>query len=166
MAKAAAPKKVVAKKDAYKVEGDKLVRTKPVCPKCGPGVFMATHKDQLRIHRVQTELRREIIFNPPPPSQQEAQDRRGETRPGTTILLKPQNSLWARSIAWIAWGPPEPQTRVRIPTGPPDREHPHGYLSGRQCNLPDSNRPISVPTTPSVIKSQTCGKMMDGTISR
>ena len=47
MAKAAAPKKVVAKKDAYKVEGDKLVRTKPVCPKCGPGVFMATHKDRV-----------------------------------------------------------------------------------------------------------------------
>ena len=42
MAKAAAPKKVVAKKDAYKVEGDKLV-----CPKCGPGVFMATHKDRV-----------------------------------------------------------------------------------------------------------------------
>ena len=36
MAKAAAPKKVVSKKDAYQVEGDKLVRTKPVCPKCGP----------------------------------------------------------------------------------------------------------------------------------
>ena len=44
MAKAPAPKKSIAKKDAYKVEGDKLVRTKPVCPKCGPGVFMATHK--------------------------------------------------------------------------------------------------------------------------
>ena len=41
MAKAAAPKKSVAKKDAYQVDGDKLTRTKPVCPKCGPGVFMA-----------------------------------------------------------------------------------------------------------------------------
>ena len=47
MAKAAAPKAAVAKKDAYKVEGDKIVRTKPVCPKCGPGVFMATHKDRV-----------------------------------------------------------------------------------------------------------------------
>ena len=28
-------------------EGDKVVRTKPVCPKCGPGVFMATHKDRV-----------------------------------------------------------------------------------------------------------------------
>ena len=29
----------------YKVEGDKLVRNGKFCPKCGPGVFMATHKD-------------------------------------------------------------------------------------------------------------------------
>lgn len=44
--KDAAPK-VCSKKDAYKVEGDKLTRTRPVCPKCGPGVFMATHKDRV-----------------------------------------------------------------------------------------------------------------------
>ena len=47
MAAKAAPKKAASsKRDAYKVEGGKLVRTKPVCPKCGPGVFMATHKDR------------------------------------------------------------------------------------------------------------------------
>lgn len=46
MAKAPAPKKAIKKSDAYKVEGDKVVRNKPVCPKCGPGVFMATHKDR------------------------------------------------------------------------------------------------------------------------
>ena len=45
-AKAAAKKAASSKRDAYKVEGGKLVRTKPVCPKCGPGVFMATHKDR------------------------------------------------------------------------------------------------------------------------
>lgn len=27
----------------YKVEGDKIVRLKKHCPKCGPGVFMAEH---------------------------------------------------------------------------------------------------------------------------
>lgn len=50
----AAPKKEVKKKEkaysksgSYKVEGDKITRTKPVCPKCGPGVFMATHKDRV-----------------------------------------------------------------------------------------------------------------------
>ena len=36
-----------AKKDAYEVSGDKVTRKKPVCPKCGPGVFMATHKDRV-----------------------------------------------------------------------------------------------------------------------
>ncbi len=44
--KAAAPKKAIQKKDAYQVDGDKVPRVKPVCPKCGPGVFMAVHKDR------------------------------------------------------------------------------------------------------------------------
>lgn len=51
MAKAPAPKKAIKKSDAYKVEGDKVSRTKPVCPKCGPGTFMATHKDRVSCGR-------------------------------------------------------------------------------------------------------------------
>lgn len=48
MAKAAAaPKASVKKSAAYEVSGDAVSRTKPVCPKCGPGVFMATHKDRV-----------------------------------------------------------------------------------------------------------------------
>ena len=35
-----------AKKDAYKLVGDKLERLKKHCPKCGPGVFMGEHKDR------------------------------------------------------------------------------------------------------------------------
>ena len=45
-AKTPAEKKPIQKKDAYKVEGDSVTRTKPVCPKCGPGTFMAVHKDR------------------------------------------------------------------------------------------------------------------------
>jgi len=37
----------LSKKDAYKVNGNKVERTKPACPKCGPGIFMATHKDRV-----------------------------------------------------------------------------------------------------------------------
>ena len=29
------------KKDLYTVEGDKIVRKNPFCPRCGEGVFMA-----------------------------------------------------------------------------------------------------------------------------
>ena len=43
MAAKAEAKKSVKKGDAYK-DGQ---RTKPVCPKCGPGVFMATHGDRV-----------------------------------------------------------------------------------------------------------------------
>jgi len=39
--------KSVSKKDAYKVTGNKAEKIKPTCPKCGPGIFMATHKDRV-----------------------------------------------------------------------------------------------------------------------
>jgi small subunit ribosomal protein S27Ae len=37
----------ISKKDYYKVEAGKLVRTKKHCPKCGPGVFMAEHENRV-----------------------------------------------------------------------------------------------------------------------
>lgn len=30
--------------DLYKVDGDKLVRLRKACPKCGDGYFMAQHE--------------------------------------------------------------------------------------------------------------------------
>jgi small subunit ribosomal protein S27Ae len=36
-----------AKKDFFKLEGEKLVRTRKHCPKCGPGVFMAEHPNRV-----------------------------------------------------------------------------------------------------------------------
>ena len=36
----------VKKSKFYKVEDDKLIRTRKTCPKCGPGVFMAEHSDR------------------------------------------------------------------------------------------------------------------------
>lgn len=37
----------VSKKDFYKVEDGKVVRTKNHCPKCGPGVFMGEHGNRV-----------------------------------------------------------------------------------------------------------------------
>ena len=34
------------KREHYQIEGDKLVRTRKHCPKCGEGVFLAEHKDR------------------------------------------------------------------------------------------------------------------------
>ena len=45
--KEAAAKKEETKRELYKVEGDTVVRTRQACPKCGPGVFLAQHKDRL-----------------------------------------------------------------------------------------------------------------------
>ncbi len=42
------PKQVrIAKKDFFKLEGDKLTITRKHCPKCGPGVFMAEHENRV-----------------------------------------------------------------------------------------------------------------------
>lgn len=35
-----------SKRDKYSVEGGKLERKGRNCPKCGPGVFLAEHKDR------------------------------------------------------------------------------------------------------------------------
>ena len=30
----------------YKIEGDKIIRLRPTCERCGPGYFMADHGDR------------------------------------------------------------------------------------------------------------------------
>jgi len=30
----------------YEIKGDRVVRTRKFCPRCGEGVFMAEHKDR------------------------------------------------------------------------------------------------------------------------
>jgi len=39
-------KKIQEKYKKYEVSGDTLKRKNKFCPKCGPGVFMADHKDR------------------------------------------------------------------------------------------------------------------------
>ena len=41
------PKKAVDIKSLYSVEGGVLKRKTKFCPKCGPGVFLAIHKDRV-----------------------------------------------------------------------------------------------------------------------
>ncbi|HEA84232.1 MAG TPA: 30S ribosomal protein S27ae [Thermodesulfobacterium geofontis] len=41
------PKKLVDIKSLYSVEGGSIKRTAKFCPKCGPGVFLAKHKNRL-----------------------------------------------------------------------------------------------------------------------
>lgn len=35
----------------YAVEGDRLVRSRTHCPRCGPGVFLAKHEDRVSCGR-------------------------------------------------------------------------------------------------------------------
>lgn len=35
------------KREIFKIEGDKIVRLRRNCPKCGDGVFLAEHKNRL-----------------------------------------------------------------------------------------------------------------------
>lgn len=45
--KGAAPAAAVKRSAFFKVEGDKAVPQRKYCPRCGPGVFLAQHKDRL-----------------------------------------------------------------------------------------------------------------------
>jgi len=36
----------MSKREIFKVEGDKIVRLRKTCPKCGPGIFLAEHRDR------------------------------------------------------------------------------------------------------------------------
>ena len=38
---------MMAKKEHYKIEGENLTRDREFCPKCGPGVYLAVHKDRV-----------------------------------------------------------------------------------------------------------------------
>jgi small subunit ribosomal protein S27Ae len=35
------------KREVFKIEGNKIVRQRKNCPKCGDGVFLADHKNRL-----------------------------------------------------------------------------------------------------------------------
>lgn len=34
------------KREIYEIEGEKVIKKRKECPKCGPGVFMAEHSDR------------------------------------------------------------------------------------------------------------------------
>ena len=36
----------MAKKDLYEIQGDKLIRKRRICPKCGEGTFLGQHKNR------------------------------------------------------------------------------------------------------------------------
>ncbi|AIY89958.1 30S ribosomal protein S27ae [Geoglobus acetivorans] len=46
MAKGGSNKGEVLVSKFYEVKGDKVVRTRKFCPRCGEGVFLAEHKDR------------------------------------------------------------------------------------------------------------------------
>jgi small subunit ribosomal protein S27Ae len=50
MAAPAKPKQKAAKKtkgSMYEIKDGKAVKKNPTCPRCGDGVFLATHKDRV-----------------------------------------------------------------------------------------------------------------------
>jgi small subunit ribosomal protein S27Ae len=48
------------KRELYSVEGDKLVRGRRSCPRCGSGVFLAEHADRYSCGKCgYTEIRKE-----------------------------------------------------------------------------------------------------------
>jgi small subunit ribosomal protein S27Ae len=48
------------KRELYTIEGDKLVRARRTCPRCGAGVYLAEHADRFSCGKCgYTEIRKE-----------------------------------------------------------------------------------------------------------
>ena len=45
------PRNVTNARRLYNIDGDKLERLHKECPKCGPGVYLAEHKDRVSCGR-------------------------------------------------------------------------------------------------------------------
>lgn len=42
------PRPLSKKWEKYEVKGDTVTRKQKYCPKCGPGIFMANHKNRMQ----------------------------------------------------------------------------------------------------------------------
>ncbi|MBN1786713.1 MAG: 30S ribosomal protein S27ae [Candidatus Methanofastidiosa archaeon] len=40
-------KESTKKSNVYKIEGDKIIRQLKICPRCGPGIFLADHGERV-----------------------------------------------------------------------------------------------------------------------
>ena len=61
------------KRELYKMEGDRLIRLRKNCPKCGDGIFLAEHKDRLSCGQCgYTEFKGKQQSEPVKPAEKEA----------------------------------------------------------------------------------------------
>ena len=69
------------KRELFKVEGDKIVRLRRNCPKCGDGVFLAEHKNRLSCGNCgYTEFKGKKTVNPKEiPTEKPAEAKQEET---------------------------------------------------------------------------------------
>lgn len=60
------------KREIFKIEGDKIVRLRRNCPKCGDGVFLAEHKNRFSCGNCgYTEFKGKKVEKPPEESIEE-----------------------------------------------------------------------------------------------
>lgn len=69
------------KRELYKVEGEKVIRMRRNCPKCGDGVFLAEHKDRLSCGKCgYTEFKGKKEKKPEPPAETPPKEEKGEPK--------------------------------------------------------------------------------------
>jgi len=101
------------KREIYKVEGNRIVRQRRNCPKCGDGVFLAEHKDRLSCGNCgYTEFKGK---RPTPQSEQ---------KPETTQPQKPLQRGPPKEEQSPTPGTSKPQTPQEGPSLKPESENP------------------------------------------
>ncbi len=72
------------KREIFKIEGDKIVRLRRNCPKCGDGVFLAEHKNRLSCGKCgYTEFKSKKDKKPEVPVEEKKEEPTGKSEEGT-----------------------------------------------------------------------------------
>jgi small subunit ribosomal protein S27Ae len=77
--KAKKKKTKIKKGEHYKVQGNQIERLKTPCPKCGPGVFMAQHKNRLHCGKCGYTMMKGSKPEAPAEPKEEPKETPGET---------------------------------------------------------------------------------------
>ena len=85
------------KREIFKIEGDKIIRLRRNCPKCGEGIFLAEHKDRLSCGKCgYTEFKAKIGKKPEVPPQEPAEkdiEKPVEERPEKPVEEKKEEPI-------------------------------------------------------------------------
>jgi small subunit ribosomal protein S27Ae len=76
----------------FKVEGDRINRVRKYCPKCGPAIFLAEHKNRFSCGKCgYTEFKGGKKIEKPAPAEEKPVEEKVETKPEAPVEEPPKD---------------------------------------------------------------------------